>query len=96
MSSLEDDIVSLKQGKEAVEVELDKTMDDTMTLTSQSFNLVVRQVGVLYGGPPPSGEYDQDMEVFDDRLVPADEVQRLQSVVEPTPSEDAEDRSLGF
>jgi len=75
--SLEEEVVSLKKGKEAVEameLELEKTMDDTMALISQSFDLVVRPTEVLYGGPPPSGQFDQEMEVFDGRLVPADEV----------------------
>jgi len=61
-----------------------------------SFDLVVRQVGVLYGGPPPSGQFDQEMEVFDGHFVLADEVQTLQSVAQPAPSDDAKDRSLGF
>ena len=26
---------------------------------------------MLYGGPPPSGQFDQDMEVVDGRMVPA-------------------------
>jgi len=41
-----------------VEVKLEKTMDDTMVLISQSFILVVRQVGVLNGGLPPSNHFD--------------------------------------
>jgi len=96
MLSLEGDVDSLKRGKESVEAELDKTLDDTMALISQSFNLSIQKAWVLYGGPPPSGEFDQEMEVFDDRLVPANKVQRLQTAVGPAPSDDAEDRSLGF
>ena len=49
-----------------------KTMEDTMVLINQSFDLAVRQAAVLYGGPPPSGQFDQDMEVVEGRLVPAE------------------------
>jgi len=52
-----------------------KTMEDTMVLITQSFDLAVRQAGVLYGGPPPLGQFDREMEVLNDCLVPTDEVQ---------------------
>lgn len=86
----------MHQGKEAAEAEVLKTMEDTMVLITQSFDLAVRQAGVLYGGLQPSGQFDQEMEVFDDRLVPMSEVQNLQSAVQPASSEDAEDQSLGL
>jgi len=38
MSSMEDDMSSLKKEKEAVDAELDKTIDKTMTLINQSFS----------------------------------------------------------
>jgi len=60
-----------REAKEAAEAEVLKTMEDTMVLINQSFDLAVRQARVLYGGPPPSGQFDQEMEVVDGRLVPA-------------------------
>ncbi|KAL9315186.1 hypothetical protein ACSQ67_016187 [Phaseolus vulgaris] len=56
------------RGKKAVEAEVLKTMEDTMVPINQSFDLAVRRAAVLYGGPPPSGQFDQDMEVVDGRL----------------------------
>ena len=70
-SLAEKEAVAERQGKEAAEAEVLNTMKDTMVLINQSFDLVVRQAGVLYGGPPPSGQFDQEMEVVDGRLVPA-------------------------
>ena len=60
-----------REAKRAAEAEVLKTMEDTMVLIGQSFDLAVRQAEVLYGGPPPSGQFDQDMEVVDGSLVPA-------------------------
>jgi len=87
---LQGEAACLRQGKEAAEAELLKTMEDIMVLITQSFDLAVRQVGVLYGGPPPSGQFDQVMEVFNGRLVPAGEVRSLQNTDQPAPSEDVE------
>jgi len=42
VASLEEDVASLKQRKEAVEAELEKTIDNTMALIIQSFDLVVQ------------------------------------------------------
>jgi len=70
-SLAEKEAVAERQGKEAAEAEVLKTMEDTMVLINQSFDLAVRQAGVLYDGPPPSGQFDQEMEVVDSRLVPA-------------------------
>jgi len=66
-------------------------MEDTMVFITQSLDLAVRQAGVLYGGPPPSSQFDQEMEVFNGRLVPAGEVQNLQNADQPVLSEDVED-----
>ena len=74
---LEGEFASLRQGKEATEAEVLKTMEDTMVLITQSFDLAVRQAGVLYGGLSPSGQFDQEMEVFNGQLVPANEVLNL-------------------
>ena len=51
---LEEKAVAERRGKEAVEAEVLKTMEDTMVLINQSFDLAVRQAEVLYGWPPPS------------------------------------------
>ncbi|KAL9331034.1 hypothetical protein ACSQ67_000644 [Phaseolus vulgaris] len=42
-------------------------------------------------GPPPSGQFDQDMEVIDGLLVLADDVRNARSADEPVPIEDIED-----
>jgi len=88
---LEKEVASEHQGKEAVDAEVLKTMEDTMVLINQSFDLAVRQAKVLYNGPPPSGQFDQEMEVVDGRLVPAGDDQVLQGVDQPTPILDVED-----
>ena len=62
-----------------------------MVLINQSFDLAVRQAEVLYGGPPPSGQFDQDVEIVDGLLVLAGDVQNAQSADEPVPIEDIED-----
>jgi len=77
--------------KEAVEAEVLKTMLNTMVLINQSFDLAVRQAEVLYGRPPPSGQFDQEMEVVDGRLVPAGDDQDLQEADPPTPILNVED-----
>ena len=68
---MEEEAVAEREGKKAAEAEVLKTMEDTMVLIGQSFDLAVRQAEVLYGSPPPSGQFDQDMEVVDGCLVPA-------------------------
>ena len=68
---MEEEAAAEREGKKAAEAEVLKTMEDTMVLIGQSFDLAVRQAEVLYGSPPPSGQFDQDMEVVDGRLVPA-------------------------
>jgi len=67
-----EEVAAEREGKKAAEAEVLKTMEDTMVLINQSFDLVVRQAAVLYDGPPPSGQFNQDMEVVDGRLVPAE------------------------
>jgi len=67
---LEKEAAAKREGKEVADAEVLKTMEDTMVLINQSFDLVVRQAEVLYDGPPPSGRFDQEMEVVDGRLVP--------------------------
>ena len=67
----EEEPAAESEARRVAEAEVLKTMEDTMVLIGQSFDLAVRQAEVLYGGPPPSGQFDQDMEVVDGRLVPA-------------------------
>jgi len=67
-----EEVAAEREGKRAAEAEVLKTMEDTMVLINQSFDLAVRQAPVFYGGPPPSGQFDQDMEVIDGRLVPVE------------------------
>jgi len=67
----EEEAAAEREAKRVAEAEVLKTMEDTMVLIGQSFDLAVRQAEVLYGSPPPSGQFDQDMEVVDGRLVPA-------------------------
>ena len=67
---MEEEATAEREAKRAAEAEVLKTMEDTMVLIGQSFDLAVRQAEVLYGGPPPSGRFDQDMEVVDGCLVP--------------------------
>ena len=67
-----EEVATEREGKKAAEAEVLKTMEDTMVLINQSFDLAVLQAAVLYGGPPPSGQFDQDMEVINGRLVPVE------------------------
>jgi len=78
-----EEVAAEREGKKAAEAEVLKTMDDTMVLINQSVELAVRQAAVLYGGPPPSGQFDQDMEVVDGRLVPVEAAQPLAEEVDP-------------
>jgi len=88
---LEVEVVAKHREKEAAEAEVLKTIEDTMVLINQSFDLAVRQAEVLYRGPPLFGQFDQDMEVVNGRLVPAGDVQNAQSANEPVPIKDIED-----
>jgi len=88
---LEKEAALERPGKEALKAEVLKTMEDTMVLISQSFDLAVRQTEVLYRGPPPSGQFDQEMEVVDGRLVPAGDDQDLQEADQPIAILDFED-----
>ena len=45
-----EEVAAEREGKKAAEAEVLKTMEDTMVLINQSFDLAVRQVAVLYGG----------------------------------------------
>ena len=77
---MEKEAVAESKGKEAADAEVLKTMEDTLVLINQSFDLAVRQAEVLYGGPPPSTQFDQEMEVVNCRLVPAGGDQPIEEV----------------
>jgi len=46
-------------------------------LLKQCFDRAVRQAHVLYGGPPTTGEFNMDYEVYRGRLVPSAKVGAL-------------------
>ena len=85
------EISMLQAEKDAVEVELDKTIDDMLVMLGQSFNQVVRQAHLLYNGPPLTGDYDNNMDVCKGRMVPVGELQALRNAAQPSPAEEAED-----
>ncbi|KAL9278007.1 hypothetical protein ACSQ67_024778 [Phaseolus vulgaris] len=68
---MEEEVAAEREGKKAAEAEVLKTMEDNMVLINRALTLPSAKPRCLYGGPPPSGEFDQDMEVVDGRLVPA-------------------------
>jgi len=88
---LEKEVAAEREGKEAADPEVLKTMEDTMVLINQSFDLAVRQAEVLYGDPPPSGQFDQEMEVVDGRLVPAGGSQPVEEADPSTANLNVED-----
>jgi len=68
-SALEIEYSELRAKKEVVEADLDKNIDDTFVILSQSFfqavHQVVRQAHVFYNVPPPSGDFDHNMDMFE-------------------------------
>jgi len=92
ISMLEAESSELRDEKVAVEVDLDKTIDDTLMMLGQSFDQVVRQTHLLYNEPQPFGDFDVDMDIFEGRMVPCSEMQALKSTsARHAPTEDAED-----
>lgn len=88
---LEAESSELQAEKEAIEDDLDKNIDDTLTMLSQCIFQVVCQAHVLYNGPPSSDEFEPNMDVFEGRILPSNKVQALQSATQPAPTEGAED-----
>jgi len=87
---LEAESLELRVEKAAIEANLDKTIDDTLML-GQSFDQAIRQAHLLYNGPPPSGDFDPNLDVFEDRMVPCEEMRALTRAVWEAPTEGAED-----
>ncbi|KAL9319126.1 hypothetical protein ACSQ67_015643 [Phaseolus vulgaris] len=66
---LEEEAAAERRGKEVAEAEVLKAMEDTMVLINQSFDPVVRRVEVSVWGPPPSIQFDQEMEARQSLIV---------------------------
>ena len=77
LSSSAAELAALQTTKEQVEAELDQNYEESEELLKQCFDRAVRQAHVLYGGPPASGNFDMDYEVYQGRLVPSSEVAAL-------------------
>jgi len=71
------EMAALQAAKDQVEAELDENYEEAEELLKQCFERVVRQVHVLYGGPPTTGAFDLDCEVYQGRLMPSAEVAAL-------------------
>ena len=62
----------------------------------QCFDRAVCQAHALYGGPPASGNFDLDCEVYRGRLVPSSEVAALiAQESEPAGTEEGEAEAQG-
>jgi len=77
LSSSTAELAALQAAKDKVEAELDHNFEESEELLKQCFDRAVRQAHVLYGGPPPSGAFDLDCEVYQGRLVPSAEMGAL-------------------
>ena len=69
VSVLETESSELQVEKEAVEADLEKTIEDTLVMLGQSFDQAVCQAHLLYNKAPPSGNFDVNMDVFEGRMV---------------------------
>jgi len=91
LSASATDMAALQLAKEQVEAELDENYEEAEELLKQCFERVVRQAHVLYGGPPATGEFDLDCEVYQGRLMPSAEVAALTvQEAEPAGTEEGE------
>ncbi len=77
LSSSASELAALQTAKEQVEAELDQNYEESEELLQQCFDRAVRQAHVLYGGPPATGSFNMDYEVYQGRLVPSAEVGAL-------------------
>ena len=91
ISVLEAESSELRVEKEAVEADLDKTIEDNLVMLGQSFDQAVRQAHLLYNRALPFGNFDPNMDVFEGRMVSCEEMQALQSAARAAPTEGAED-----
>jgi len=80
----------LKAEKGAVEAELNRNINETLELLSQSFFQVIRQAHILYNGPPPSGEFHLQSEAFEDWILSRIEVRALERTVQLAKTKGAE------
>jgi len=71
------EMAALQAAKDQAEAELDENYEEAEELLKQCFERAVRQAHVLYGGPPATGEFDLDCEVYQGRLMPSAEVATL-------------------
>jgi len=69
LSSSADELATIQAAKEEAEAELDRNFEEIEELLKQSFLRAVCQAHVLCGGPPASGDFDLDHEVYQDRLM---------------------------
>jgi len=53
-------------------------------MLGQSFDQAVRQAHLLYGSPPPSSNFDVEMDMYDGRMLPCREVESLKVAAEET------------
>ncbi|XP_068498431.1 uncharacterized protein [Phaseolus vulgaris] len=77
LSASATEMVALQLAKKQVEAELDENYEEVEELLKQCFERAVRQAHVLYGGPPATGEFNLDCEVYQGRLMPSAEVAAL-------------------
>ena len=77
LSASATEMAALQLAKEQGEAELDENYEEAEELLKQCFERAVRQAHVLYGGPPATGEFDLDCEVYQGRLMPNAEVAAL-------------------
>ena len=71
------EVLALQTAKAKVEAELDENYDEAEELLKQCFERAVRQAHVLYGGPPATGGFDLDCEVYQGRIMPSAKVAAL-------------------
>jgi len=90
------EMTALQATKDKAEAELDENYEEAEELLKQCFERAVRQAHVLYGGPPATGEFDLDCEVYQGRLMPSAEVPALTAQeTEPTGTEEGETEVRG-
>ncbi|XP_068484845.1 uncharacterized protein [Phaseolus vulgaris] len=77
LSASATEMAALQLAKEQAEAELDENYEEAEELLRQCFEMAVRQAHVFYGGPPATGSFDLDYEVYQGRLMPSAEAAAL-------------------
>ena len=77
LSASATEMAALQLAKQQAEAELDENYEEAEELLRQCFERAVRQAHVLYGGPPATGSFDLDYEVYQGRLMPSAEAAAL-------------------